>query len=71
MVHYPGMESFEAKPLKIGEYCDKNPTLPISMLEAPATSSRLLDGLEARREEEKIRMANAISFADLEVTSHV
>ena len=72
MVHYPGMESFEAKPLKISEYCDKNPTLPISMLEAPATSSRLLDGLKARHEEDKIRMADAISFADLEgVTGHV
>ena len=71
-VHYPGMEPFEAKPLKIGEYCDKNPTLPISMQEAPASSSRLLDGLEAQHEEQKNRMAGAISFADLEgVTGHV
>ena len=71
-VRYPSMEPFEAKPLKIGEYCDKNPTLPISMQEAPAASSRLLDGLEARRKEQQSRMADAISFADLEeVTGHV
>ena len=72
MVHHPGMEPFEAKPLKIGEYCDKNTTLPISMQKTPTASSRLLDGLEARHNEEKARMTNAISFADLEgVTSHV
>ena len=71
-VRYPGMEPFEAKPLKIGEYCDKNPTLPISMQEAPAASSRLLDGLESRRKEQQSRMADAISFADLEeVTGYV
>lgn len=71
-VRYPGMEPFEARPLKIGAYCDKNPTLPISMQEVPATSSRLLDGLEARHAEQKARMADAISFADLkEVADHV
>ena len=71
-VRYPGMAPFEAKPLKIGEYCDKNPTLPISMQAAPTASSRLLDGLEARRKEQQSRMAGAISFADLkEVTGHV
>ena len=71
-VRYPGMEPFEARPLKIGAYCDKNPTLPISMQEAPAVSSRLLDGLEARHAEQKARMADAISFADLkEVADYV
>ena len=71
-IHHPGMEPFEARPLKIGAYCDKNPTLPISMQEAPAVSSRLLDGLEARHAEQKARMADAISFADLkEVADHV
>ena len=71
-VHHPGMEPFEARHLKIGSYCDKTPTLPISMQEAPAASSRLLDGLEARHAEQKARMADAISFADLkEVADHV
>lgn len=71
-VHYPGMASFEAKPLKIGSYCDKNPTLPISMQEQPAESSRMLDGLEAQHAERKARVADAISFADLKgVNSHV
>ncbi len=27
-VSYPGMEPFTAEPVKIGAFCDKNPTLP-------------------------------------------
>ena len=40
-VHYPGIEPFTASPLKIGEFCDKDPTLPVSMLLAEAESSEI------------------------------
>ena len=30
-VSYHGMEPFTARPLKIGAFCDKNPSLPVSM----------------------------------------
>ena len=62
-VSYPGIEPFEAKPLKIGEYCDKNPTLPVSMQESIPDTSRFLDALEKKHSENVARMADAISFA--------
>lgn len=62
-VSYPGIEPFEAKPLKIGEYCDKNPTLPVSMQESVPDTSRFLDALEKKHSENVARMADAISFA--------
>ena len=62
MVHYSGMEPFPAKPLRIGEFCDRNPTLPISMQEATPETSRLLDALERKHEEEQKMLTNAISF---------
>ncbi len=73
IVSYQGMKSFEAKPLRIGAYCDKNPTLPISMQLSSPETSRLLDGLAKRRAENAPCIADAISFADYqkEVTDHV
>ena len=59
-VHHPGMADFVACPVKIGAFCDKNPTLPVSMLETG--SSRFLDALEKKRHENRINVANAISF---------
>ena len=61
-VHYPGMEPFQAKPLRIGEFCDKTPTLPVSMQEERPKTSRLLDVLEKKYEEEQKMLTNAISF---------
>ena len=61
-VHYPGMEPFTAEPLKIGAFCDKSPSLPASMLEREAESSRMLSALEKKQEVSRSRMADAISF---------
>ena len=62
IVSYPGMEPFEAHPVRIGAFCDKNPTLPESMQPKPAETSRLLDGLEKRHKDSKEQIANALSF---------
>lgn len=61
-VNYPGMESFTAKPVKIGPFCDKNPAIPAAMQKAKPESSRMLDVLEKKREQSMNRMADAISF---------
>jgi transposase InsO family protein len=61
-VSYPGTVPFTAEPLKIGAFCDKNPTLPVSMQEAVPESSRLLAALEKKRGKSQNRMADAISF---------
>lgn len=62
-VSYEGMESFTAFPVKIGSYCDSRPALPASMQEQKPTTSRFLDALEARHEQNQRQMADAISFA--------
>lgn len=62
-VSYPGFEPFSATPIKIGEYCDKRPTLPAAMQEQKPTTSRFLDALEAKHEQNRSQMADAISFA--------
>lgn len=62
-VSYPGIEAFTAKPLDIGSYCDKTPALPLSMQEAEAKTSRLLDALEKRRNENRQMRTDAISFS--------
>ena len=61
-VRFPGIEPFCAKPLKIGAYCDEKQTLPISVQLADVNSSRLFDGLEKRRIENKKVIADALSF---------
>jgi len=61
-VHHPGMEPFTAEPVKIGAFCDKNPTLPVSMQETDVECSRMLAALEKKREQSHSRMADAISF---------
>lgn len=61
-VHYPGIEPFQAKPLKIGEYCDQKPALPVSMLAVEPETSRLLDALEKKHKESVKRRTDAISF---------
>ena len=62
-ISYPGYLPFTAQPLKIGSYCDKNPSLPASMQDQQPTTSRFLDALEDRHEKNREQVANAISFA--------
>ena len=62
-VSYPGFESFQAIPVKIGSYCDKNTTFPASMQEQRPTTSRFLDALELKHQQSRSQMADAISFA--------
>ena len=62
-VTYPGYAPFTAKPLKIGSYCDKNPTLPVAMQGQTPSTSRFLDALEQRHNKNRVQTANAISFA--------
>ena len=61
-VHYPGLEPFQAKPLQIGAYCEKNKPLPASMTTAEAGTSRFLTALEKQHNESKKKRADAISF---------
>ena len=61
-VRYPGIEPFKASPLKIGEYCDQNPSQPVSMQAAEPETSRFLDALEKKHAESVKRRADAISF---------
>jgi len=62
-IHYPGIPEFQARPVKIGAFCDKNPTLPVSMQEKEVESSRFLAALEKKHDENRSQVANAISFA--------
>ena len=59
-----GMEPFTSHPLKIGEFCDRKPPVPESMLPVEAQTSRLLDALEKTHENSQKQLANAISFGD-------
>lgn len=62
-IHYPGIHDFQARPVKIGAFCDKNPSLPVSMQEKEVESSRFLAALEKKYDENRSQVANAISFA--------
>lgn len=62
-VSYSGYEPFPAVPIKIGEYCDRRPTLPASMQQQQPTTSRFLDALEVMHTDNRRQMADAISFA--------
>ena len=64
-VRYQGIEPFTARPVRIGEFCDKTQALPVSMQLRDAASSRLLDALEKKHGESGQRNADAISYADL------
>lgn len=61
-VSHPGMEPFTARPLKISAFCDKTPTLPVSMQAAEVENSRMLAVLEKKREQSQRKMTDAISF---------
>lgn len=62
-VSYPGFEPFQARPVKIGSYCDRHATLPAAMQGQAPTTSRFLDALETKYTQSKYQMADAISFA--------
>ena len=62
-VSYPGIPSFTARPLQIGEYCAQKPAIPVSMLPVEPESSRFLAALQRKHEETKQHNADAISFA--------
>ena len=62
-VSYPGYEPFTAVPLKISEFCDRQAALPAPMREQTPSTSRFLDALEARQEQSRRQMTDAISFA--------
>lgn len=63
-VTYPGIEAIEARPIKIGSFCDPKPELPLSMLPEETETSRFLEGLEQRREKTHQMKANALSFGN-------
>ena len=62
-ISYPGYEPFSVQPVKIGAFCDPDPTLPVVMQRQTPTTSRFLDALERKHSESTRRMADAISFA--------
>ena len=62
IVSYHGMEPFTARPLKIGAFCDKNPSLPVAMQPKETESFRLLNALEKKQVQSMQRRADAISF---------
>ena len=65
-VYHSGIEPFQANPLKIDAYCDQKPSLPPSMESIEPETSRFLDALEIRRDKNRQRTADAISFGALQ-----
>lgn len=64
-VHYKDVPPFEARPLRIGEVCDKSPALPLAMQPVTADTSRFLDALEKKHSETVRQQTDAISFSSL------
>src|SRR5699024_11239645 len=62
-VSYPGYEPFTAQPVRIGEFCDKNPTLPAAMQEHTPTTSSFLAALDKKHSESTRQQAHANSVA--------
>ena len=61
-VSYPGVPSFTAHPLRIGEFCDPKPEIPASMLPVEPETSRFLAALQRKYEAKKQHTTDAISF---------
>lgn len=55
-VSYPGFEPFQASPVKIGPYCDRQATLPAAMQGQVPTTSRFLDALETKYTQSKYQI---------------
>jgi len=62
-VHFAGIEPIVAHKVRIGAFADKKPSLPVGMTAKPETS-RFLDALEKKYNEEHRVMADALSFGD-------
>lgn len=61
-VSYPGIEPFEAKPIRIGNFCDVKPELPLCMLPKEPETSRFLEVLQKQYQNSQQMKANALSF---------
>ena len=57
-VSYPGYEPFTAKPIRIGEYCDKRPVLPASMQKQKPTNALAADAIPASRKTRRFPTAS-------------
>ncbi len=62
-VSYPGIPSFTAHPLQIGEFCAQKPEIPASMLPIEPETSRFLAALQRKHEAKKQHNTDAISFS--------
>ncbi|MDD5935162.1 MAG: DDE-type integrase/transposase/recombinase [Clostridiales bacterium] len=63
-VQYRDMEPITAHRIKIGSFSDKKPLVPVSMSNHVPETSRFLDTLEKKYNEDHQIVANAISFGD-------
>lgn len=72
-VNYQGMEPIRAKRVTISPYAQKKPPVPVAMTGSVPETSRFLDALEKRYNEENRMAADAISFGSYrkEVEAHV
>ena len=61
-VNYQGMEPVKAKRVGISAYAKKKPPVPVAMTDAVPETSRFLDALEKRYNDENRMAADAISF---------
>lgn len=61
-VYYPGIEPFEANPIRIGSFCDPTPELPECMIPKEPETSRFLEGLMDKHKRNQELKANALSF---------
>jgi transposase InsO family protein len=64
-IEMEGHAPFQVSPLVIGERAGTRPPLPESMLEVPATHSRLIRAAQSRHGERKERQQRAMSFRQL------
>ncbi len=65
-VTYPGVVPVTARRTKIGEFCDAKPEIPACMLPVEPTTSRMLDVLEKKHNENRVRRTNAISYSSFQ-----
>ena len=62
IIEYEGHTPWKAKPLVIGEYAGKRPTLPLHLQEQPVDSSRLLQAAEQKHQERQADQIPAVSY---------
>jgi len=69
-VTYPGIEPMKVGPIRIGEFCDPKPEIPLCMLPEEPEVSRFLQGLEQRHETRRRLTADALSFGNYRKEGH-